>query len=1018
MTSKCAMGQREGGRVERHATAAVVSAATLFTIVNTRPWSWVMDTTPTGGDLGAHVWAAAYLRDALLGELRLTGWTHDWYAGFPVFTFYMVIPYLLVVVVDAGLPLPLDLYGLVAVGAASAMAGRHLARRLPARWRMRAWIGGSMLVSAASLALGRLNGDTIGLGRLGGFTYSDTSVDRFLAAVVLPAALGRLAWNALPAKRRAGGERPLGERLRAAARMGRPHHRQADTMRPLGERQTPRVLDILPDPADANPSRLRLPVATAVVAATLLAVPMPYGVALKLVAISGVVLLPTAAYAMARIAGLAFPGPALAAVAALPFLFDRSHNIYGGNLMSTMAGEFAYSLGLACAVVYTGLAFRGMATGRHRVAAGILLALTGLTHLFSAFWALTVTVVMLAAASWRRGALMARLRWTTATGALAAALSAWWVLPFWWNRGMLNDMGWGKERRYLSALWSRTEFDYDFLTDDPPLKLFVMLAAAAVLISAIRFRSAPRSLQRSVRMTLVLACTAAVLAVLFRLLPESRLWNVRILPFYYLSVYLTALIGLAGVTRTLLSAAVGRTRPSSGGTGVETGISAAVAAAATLSVIVMVGLPLRGLPGGGLDDAGLYRWGPLKTAEHSLGPFWVQYNYEGYESREPTEAGGGYSEYRELIDTMAAVADEHGCGRSLWEYERGRLGSYGTPMAPMLLPYWTDGCIGSMEGLYFESSATTPYHFLMLSELAAAPSHAQRDLPYSNLDIVSGVEHLKLMGVRYYLAFSHAAVEQARLSADLTEVAASGPWAVFLVDGSDPVVALDTLPVVVEGMPASEDVWLEVAMGAFLAYADGGVPLLASDGPEGWPRMPLAPLADEMDASRTDGTRLGSPRERAMRRLAELLPEAAPLQAADAATKVSDVEIGNHSISFSVSRAGVPVLVRTSYFPNWSASGADGPYRVTPNLMVVVPTGTRVELSYGRSPVEVVSLLITVAGAVASVWLSRQQLRNRLPGLRSTGDGPADPAAGPAEPHGRGLGRDSGRGEGVRPGVR
>ena len=67
-------------------------------------------------------------------------------------------------------------------------------------------------------------------------------------------------------------------------------------------------------------------------------------------------------------------------------------------------------------------------------------------------------------------------------------------------------------------------------------------------------------------------------------------------------------------------------------------------------------------------------------------------------------------------------------------------------MALMLLPYWTDGCIGSMEGLYFESSATTPYHFLNQSELSAVPSRAQRDLPYGALDVARGVEHLQLHG--------------------------------------------------------------------------------------------------------------------------------------------------------------------------------------------------------------------------------------------------------------------------------
>ena len=53
------------------------------------------------------------------------------------------------------------------------------------------------------------------------------------------------------------------------------------------------------------------------------------------------------------------------------------------------------------------------------------------------------------------------------------------------------------------------------------------------------------------------------------------------------------------------------------------------------------------------------------------------------------------------------------------------------------------------------------------------------------------------------------------------------------------------------------------------------------------------------------------------------------------------------SISFHVSRVGTPVLVKVSYFPNWHANGADGPWRVTPNLMVVVPTSHDVTLTYG-----------------------------------------------------------------------
>ena len=60
----------------------------------------------------------------------------------------------------------------------------------------------------------------------------------------------------------------------------------------------------------------------------------------------------------------------------------------------------------------------------------------------------------------------------------------------------------------------------------------------------------------------------------------------------------------------------------------------------------------------------------------------------------------------------------------------------------------------------------------------------------------------------------------------------------------------------------------------------------------------------------------------------------------------------DNSISFSVDQVGVPVLVKASYFPNWSVDGAEGPYRVAPNFMVVVPTSNQVTLTYGTSGIE------------------------------------------------------------------
>jgi hypothetical protein len=112
-------------------------------------------------------------------------------------------------------------------------------------------------------------------------------------------------------------------------------------------------------------------------------------------------------------------------------------------------------------------------------------------------------------------------------------------------------------------------------------------------------------------------------------------------------------------------------------------------------------------------------------------------------------------------------------------------------------------------------------------------------------------------------------------------------------------------------------------------------------------------------------------------------PELRPVRPAE----VSNVDVDRESLSFDVDQVGTPVLVKMSYFPNWQVSGAQGPYRVTPNLMVVVPTSTHVELTYGRTWVEYVSYTATLLGIAGLVLLARRgAYRFRTPARR---EGPA-----------------------------
>jgi hypothetical protein len=113
---------------------------------------------------------------------------------------------------------------------------------------------------------------------------------------------------------------------------------------------------------------------------------------------------------------------------------------------------------------------------------------------------------------------------------------------------------------------------------------------------------------------------------------------------------------------------------------------------------------------------------------------------------------------------------------------------------------------------------------------------------------------------------------------------------------------------------------------------------------------------------------------------------------------VTDVRTTDHSVSFRVSRTGVPVMVKTSYFPNWTAHGADGPWRATPNFMVVVPTSRNVELEYSTTTAENLGRAGTAAGVVGVAGLAawpwwRKRRSGRSDGLeRSAAVGDHPPA--------------------------
>ena len=168
---------------------------------------------------------------------------------------------------------------------------------------------------------------------------------------------------------------------------------------------------------------------------------LPYGVAFKLVAVSGLVTLPFCCWAFGRLARFRYPMPELFAFAGLCFALDESFSIYGGNLKSTMAGEFSFSIALSLMILGLGLLAAACSTGKYRSWAAIVLALADRQprhrrHLHrarrrSSSCSSTSTDAAPAsctgsASAWRR-----------------VLLSAFWIGPFLGNHEYMTDMKYG-----------------------------------------------------------------------------------------------------------------------------------------------------------------------------------------------------------------------------------------------------------------------------------------------------------------------------------------------------------------------------------------------------------------------------------------------------------------------------------------------------------------------------------------------------------------------------------------------
>jgi len=300
---------------------------------------------------------------------------------------------------------------------------------------------------------------------------------------------------------------------------------------------------------------------------------------------------------------------------------------------------------------------------------------------------------------------------------------------------------------------------------------------------------------------------------------------------------------------------------------------------------------------------------------------WSRWNFAGLEAKEL------WPEFHAMSERLrGTVADP----RVAVEYSRvheraGSIRMYET------LPFFSGR--STIEGVYNQASLSTHPIYYLASELGPSSPNPFKSRYYSKFDTDAAVAHLRLFNARDVVALSTPLADSLAARRDTALVAKVPPYSIFRLDGEWAYVT----PMTHEPVRSPPRGWRDKAYRWFT-------------------RKPLSPAHLVF----TDDTRFG---------LVEgdeyLAPAAVPLPSPPHVEE----RVENERITVKTSRVGHPLLVKVSYHPRWRATGARGPYLVSPSLMMIVPERETVVLEYARTGADVAGAILTgLVLLLAAAW--------------------------------------------------
>ena len=315
-------------------------------------------------------------------------------------------------------------------------------------------------------------------------------------------------------------------------------------------------------------------------------------------------------------------------------------------------------------------------------------------------------------------------------------------------------------------------------------------------------------------------------------------------------------------------------------------------------------------------------------------PHWLNWNFSGYESK------NNWTDITTLYEGLDALEP----GRIMWE-PNSDLNKYGTPMVLMTIPMFTDH--QSVEGLYFDSSITTPFHFLTVSGVAERPSNPVGGLTYINGEFDKGFRLMEDLGVDYFIAYTSSIKDKANKDENFNFLFSNEVFNVYSINTEKVELVGDNLYIF--------------------------------ESPDFYERLRNAVLRVGSEQSFFESAYKSFKDELNYKIIENYDESYADPGDKNTTLLISDLNIQNDLITFKTNKPNQLHLIKVSYFPNWKIKNGYGPFRISPSFMAVIPKDEFVEIKFESSNAEkALNLLsiLTLFGALLITYKYKKRTEN------------------------------------------